>query len=41
MRRRGSAEEVGPLAVYLSSEVATRYITGQIFPVDGGLLQHL
>ncbi|MEX2032339.1 MAG: SDR family oxidoreductase, partial [Dehalococcoidia bacterium] len=41
MRRRGQPEEVGPLAVYLSSEVATRYITGQIFPVDGGLLQHL
>ena len=41
MRRRGEPEEVGPLAVYLSSEVATRYITGQIFPVDGGLLQHL
>lgn len=41
MRRKGQPEEVGPLAVYLSSEVATRYITGQIFPVDGGLLQHL
>jgi NAD(P)-dependent dehydrogenase (short-subunit alcohol dehydrogenase family) len=41
MRRPGTPEEVGPLAVYLSSEVATRYITGQIFPVDGGLLQHL
>jgi 3-oxoacyl-[acyl-carrier protein] reductase len=40
-RRAGTAEEVGPLAVYLSSEVATRYITGQIFPVDGGLTQHL
>ncbi len=41
MRRTGRADEVGPLAVYLSSERATRYITGQIFPVDGGLLQHL
>ena len=41
LRRRGQPEEVGPLAVYLSSEVATRYITGQVFPVDGGLLQHL
>ena len=41
MRRRGDPGEVGPLAVYLSSEQATRYITGQIFPVDGGLLQHL
>jgi 3-oxoacyl-[acyl-carrier protein] reductase len=41
LRRRGRADEVAPLAVYLSSEQATRYITGQIFPVDGGLLQHL
>ena len=41
MRRQGRAEEVGPLAVYLSSESATRYVTGQIFPVDGGLTQHL
>ena len=41
LRRQGRADEVGPLAVYLSSERATRYITGQIFPVDGGLLQHL
>ena len=41
MRRRGTPEEVGPLAVYLSSESATGYITGQIFSVDGGLLQHL
>jgi len=41
MKRRGQPEEVGPLAVYLSSEVATGYVTGQIFPVDGGLLLHL
>ncbi|MSQ29460.1 MAG: SDR family oxidoreductase [Dehalococcoidia bacterium] len=41
MRRQGRADEVGPLAVYLSSERATRYITGQIIPVEGGLLQHL
>lgn len=41
MRRAGRADEVGPLAVYLSSELATRNITGQIFPVDGGLTQHL
>jgi len=40
LRRPGRAEEVGPLAVYLSSEVASRYLTGQIFPVDGGLTQH-
>mgnify|MGYP003387128848 FL=1 len=41
MRRAGRANEVAPLALYLSAESATRYITGQIFPVDGGLLQHL
>jgi NAD(P)-dependent dehydrogenase (short-subunit alcohol dehydrogenase family) len=41
LRRRGRADEVAPLAVYLSSEGATRYVTGQIFPVDGGLTQHL
>jgi NAD(P)-dependent dehydrogenase (short-subunit alcohol dehydrogenase family) len=41
MRRAGRANEVAPLALYLSVESATRYITGQIFPVDGGLLQHL
>lgn len=41
LRRPGRADEVAPLAVYLSSEEATRYITGQIFPLDGGLTQHL
>ena len=40
MKRAGTAEEVGPLAVYLSG-TGTGYVTGQIFPVDGGLLQHL
>jgi 3-oxoacyl-[acyl-carrier protein] reductase len=40
MKRAGTAEEVGPLAVYLSGSGAG-YVTGQIFPVDGGLLQHL
>jgi NAD(P)-dependent dehydrogenase (short-subunit alcohol dehydrogenase family) len=40
MKRAGTAEEVGPLAVYLSS-TGVGYVTGQIFPVDGGLLQHL
>ncbi len=39
--RAGRPQEVGPLAVFLASEAATRYITGQIFPVDGGLLQGL
>ncbi len=40
LKRAGTAEEVGPLAVYLSGS-GTGYVTGQIFPVDGGLLQHL
>jgi 3-oxoacyl-[acyl-carrier protein] reductase len=40
MKRPGVAEEVGPLAVYLSG-TGVGYVTGQIFPVDGGLLQHL
>lgn len=40
MKRTGTAEEVGPLAVYLSGS-GVGYVTGQIFPVDGGLLQHL
>ena len=41
MRRAGRKDEIGPLALYLSAESATRYVTGQIFPLDGGLLQHL
>ncbi len=41
MRRMGRKDEIGPLALYLSAESATRYVTGQIFPLDGGLLQHL
>jgi NAD(P)-dependent dehydrogenase (short-subunit alcohol dehydrogenase family) len=40
LKRTGTAEDVGPLAVYLSS-TGVGYVTGQIFTVDGGLLQHL
>ena len=41
MRRAGRKDEIGPLSLCLSAESATRYVTGQIFPLDGGLLQHL
>ena len=40
LKRRGEAEEVGPLAVWLSADGAG-FVTGQIFPVDGGLTAHL
>lgn len=39
-KRPGRAEEVGPLAVWLSGD-AVGFVTGQIFPLDGGLTQHL
>jgi 2-deoxy-D-gluconate 3-dehydrogenase len=34
-RRRGQAEEIGPLAVYLAS-AASNYMTGQTLFIDGG-----
>ncbi len=40
MRRLGRADEVVPLAVYLASDAAG-YVTGQVFHVDGGVLNHL
>jgi NAD(P)-dependent dehydrogenase (short-subunit alcohol dehydrogenase family) len=40
MRRFGKAEELGALAVLLSSEAAG-YLNGQVFHVDGGVSQHL
>jgi 3-oxoacyl-[acyl-carrier protein] reductase len=39
-RRAGLPADVGPIAVWLSGSGAG-YVTGQIFPVDGGLTQHL
>lgn len=36
MRRMGSAQEVADLVCFLSSDKA-RYITGQVFTIDGGL----
>lgn len=40
MKRAGSAEEIGPMAVWLAG-TGVGYVSGQIFTVDGGLLQHL
>jgi NAD(P)-dependent dehydrogenase (short-subunit alcohol dehydrogenase family) len=35
--RVGMPEEIGPLAVFLAS-AASNYITGEVFPIDGGAL---
>ena len=40
LRRLGRAEEIGPTAVWLASDHGAAYITGQIIPVEGGVLQH-
>ncbi|MEI7925868.1 MAG: SDR family oxidoreductase [Chloroflexota bacterium] len=40
LRRAGRADEVGGTAVWLAAEHASSFITGQIIPVEGGLLQH-
>ena len=40
LKRAGSAEEIGPLAVWLSGSGAG-FVTGQIFTADGGLTAHL
>ncbi|MSQ42414.1 MAG: SDR family oxidoreductase [Dehalococcoidia bacterium] len=39
-QRAGRPEDVGPLAVYLSSETAAGDVTGQVFTIDGGLPPH-
>jgi NAD(P)-dependent dehydrogenase (short-subunit alcohol dehydrogenase family) len=40
IKRAGTAADVGPMAVWLAG-TAVGYVTGQLFPVDGGLTQHL
>jgi NAD(P)-dependent dehydrogenase (short-subunit alcohol dehydrogenase family) len=40
IKRPGVPADVGPIAVWLAG-TGVGYVTGQIFPVDGGLTQHL
>ena len=40
IKRAGISADVGPIAVWLAG-TAVGYVTGQLFPVDGGLTQHL
>jgi NAD(P)-dependent dehydrogenase (short-subunit alcohol dehydrogenase family) len=40
VKRAGTPDDLGPIAVWLSG-TGVGYVTGQIFPVDGGLTQHL
>ena len=40
LKRAGTADEIGPLAVWLSGSGAG-FVTGQIFTADGGLTAHL
>ena len=40
MKRTGTADEVGPMAVWLAGS-GVGYVSGQVFTIDGGLLQHL
>jgi 3-oxoacyl-[acyl-carrier protein] reductase len=35
IKRRGTAENIGSLAVFLASD-ASSFITGQLFQIDGG-----
>ncbi|MEX2446680.1 MAG: SDR family oxidoreductase [Dehalococcoidia bacterium] len=40
LRRPGVPEDIAGLALYLASERGAGFVTGQVFAVDGGLLQH-
>lgn len=39
-KRAGTPDDVGPIAAWLAGS-GVGFVTGQIFPVDGGLTQHL
>lgn len=39
-KRTGRPDDVGPLALWLAGS-GVGYVTGQVFPLDGGLTQHL
>jgi NAD(P)-dependent dehydrogenase (short-subunit alcohol dehydrogenase family) len=39
-KRAGTADDVGPMATWLAGGGAG-FVTGQIYPLDGGLTQHL
>ena len=39
-KRAGRADDIGPMAVWLAGS-GVGFVTGQIFPLDGGLTQHL
>jgi NAD(P)-dependent dehydrogenase (short-subunit alcohol dehydrogenase family) len=39
LKRRGTPEDIGNLAVFLASE-ASSFITGQLFEIDGGWVMH-
>ncbi|MEE8077599.1 MAG: SDR family oxidoreductase [Pseudomonadales bacterium] len=39
-KRAGRAEDVGPMAVWLAGS-GVGFVSGQVFPLDGGLTQHL
>jgi NAD(P)-dependent dehydrogenase (short-subunit alcohol dehydrogenase family) len=39
-KRAGIADDIGPMAVWLAGS-GVGFVTGQIFPLDGGLTQHL
>jgi NAD(P)-dependent dehydrogenase (short-subunit alcohol dehydrogenase family) len=37
VQRRGSAEDIIPLVIFLASE-ASSYLSGNVYAVDGGLM---